>query len=106
MVKADSKYKRLQKKYVSKIDPIFNESDGKNILDSFSRGRNAYLRYDRLETAQMDNSWIQAIEDTLPSLEEIVMNPRRTLSTESEVVPVEKAKKTTKESVMHLSMHT
>ncbi len=106
MVKADSKYKRLQKKYVSKIDPIFNESDGKNILDSFSRGRNAYLRYDRLETAQMDNSWIQAIEDTLPSLEEIVMNPRRTLSTESEVVPVEKAKKTTKESVIHLSMHT
>ena len=65
MVKADSKYKRLQKKYVSKIDPIFNESDGKNILDSFSRGRNAYLRYDSLETAKMDNSWIQVIEYNL-----------------------------------------
>ncbi|MCQ3035342.1 MAG: DUF2357 domain-containing protein [Bacilli bacterium] len=107
MVKAESRYKKLQKKYTTKVDPIFaSDSEAKNVLDSLSRGRNAYLRMDRCESASMDNSWIKAIEDCLPALEDIVMNPRRTLTTEAEVVPVEKARRTTKESVIHLSAHT
>ena len=107
MVKAESRYKKLQKKYTTKVDPIFaSDSEAKNVLDSLSRGRNAYLRMDRCESAVMDNTWINTIEDCLPALEEIVMNPRRTLTTEAEVVPVEKARRTTKESVIHLSAHT
>lgn len=107
MAKAESRYKRLQKKYTTKVDPIFaSDSEAKNVLDSLSRGRNAYLRMDRCESAIMDNTWINTIEDCLPALQDIVMNPRRTLTTESEVVPVEKAKRTTKESVIHLSAHT
>ena len=101
-----SKYQTLQKRLMSSTDSIFKSGDGKEVFDALSRGENAYLRFDRFESSAMDMSWIKRIEEVIPDLNDIVSNPKRTIQTLSEVVEVEKAKKTSRESVQHLASHT
>ena len=101
-----SKYQTLHKKLMSQTNNFFNLKDGKEIYDALSHGQNSYLRFDRVESSAMDNTWIKRIEECIPDLNEIVSNPKRTIQTLSEVVEVEKAKKTTRESVQHLASHT
>ena len=101
-----SKFEKLHRKYVAKTNSLFETKDGKDVLELLSKGKNSYLRFDRFESSAMDMSWIKRIEDTIPQIGEIVENPKKTMQTLSEVVQVEKAKKTTRESVQHLSSHT
>ncbi len=58
------------------------------------------------EFKNFDNEWIKTVEMYLPSLQKIVKNPKSTLKYEEEIVPVEKVKKVTKDSIKHLSQHT
>ncbi|MCB9498247.1 MAG: hypothetical protein H6688_02165, partial [Erysipelotrichaceae bacterium] len=106
MPKIYSKYQKLQRKFVNRTKSIFDEKNGRDILDTISRGKNSYLRMDRYESSFMDLSWIKEVEDCIPELEQIVNNPRRVIATTSDVVAVEKARKTTNESVIHLASHT
>jgi len=55
---------------------------------------------------EFDYSWLDKIEETITYLDEIVRNPRRFIVQEEEIVPVEKAKKITLESIKHLATHT
>jgi len=106
MPKIYSKYQKLQRKFVNRTKSIFDEKNGRDIFDTISRGKNSYLRMDRYESSFMDLSWIKEVEDCIPELEQIVNNPRRVIATTSDVVAVEKARKTTNESVIHLASHT
>lgn len=106
MPKIYSKYQKLQRKFANRTKSIFDEKNGKDILDKISAGQNSYLRMDRYESSFMDLSWIKEVEDCIPELEQIVNNPRRVIATFSDVVAVEKAKKTGVESVIHLASHT
>lgn len=101
-----SKYQTLHKKLMSQTNNFFKLKDGKDIYDALSHGQNSYLRFDRVESSAMDASWIKKIEEVIPDLNDIVSNPKRTIQTLSEVVEVEKAKKTSRESVQHLASHT
>lgn len=101
-----SKYQTLHKKLMSQTNNFFKLKDGKDIYDALSHGQNSYLRFDRIESSAMDPSWIKKIEEVIPDLNDIVSNPKRTIQTLSEVVEVEKAKKTSRESVQHLASHT
>lgn len=58
------------------------------------------------KSIEYDYSWIQKIEDTLVYLDNIVRNPKRFIMQEEEVVPVEKAKKISQETIKHLAQHT
>lgn len=58
------------------------------------------------EFKNFDNEWIKTVEMYLPSLEKITKNPKSTLRYEEEIVPIEKVKKVTKDSVKHLAMHS
>ncbi|HNX16462.1 MAG TPA: hypothetical protein PKO28_03790 [Bacilli bacterium] len=106
MPKIYSKYQKLHRKYLNRTKSMFDEKNGRDILAAISRGKNSYLRMDRYESSFMDLSWIKEVEDCIPELEQIVNNPRRVIATVSDVVAVEKAKKTTNESVIHLASHT
>ena len=78
----------------------------RDIFNAFLNGKNSYLRLTRSESSHFDPSWIKVIEDCLYDLGEIVNNPRQVTKTQSDVVPVELAKKINGESVMHLASHT
>ena len=101
-----SKYQTLQKKLMSQTNKLFELKDAKELYNSLSNGQNAYLRFDRFESSAMDMTWIKQIEECMPDLNDIVSNPKRTIQTLSEVVEVEKVKRTSHESVQHLASHT
>ena len=97
----------LNKKYLSKVSAL--NSQNKHIDDIYNEllhGKNSYLRMRRLESSVFDSSWIEVVEGVLFDLGEIVSNPRQVTKQESNIVPVELAKKTDGESVQHLASHT
>ena len=53
-----------------------------------------------------DYSWIDVVEETIPSLDSIIRNPRRFIVSEEDVVRIEKTKKVTLESIKDLAQHT
>jgi len=53
-----------------------------------------------------DTSWIDMVEETIPYLDNIIRNPRRFIVQEENIVPIEKAKVVTEESIRHLAQHT
>ena len=55
---------------------------------------------------QVDTSWIDVFEETIRYIDNILRNPRRFIINEEDIVKVEKSKKVTVESVIHLSQHT
>lgn len=59
-----------------------------------------------VETMLIDDTWIRTIEDCMFSIEAIVRDPKKYLMTDFEVVNIEKVKKTSSETVRHLSAHT
>ena len=54
----------------------------------------------------VDERWLTIIEESLDAINTIIEKPRRFVTTNEEVVPVELAKKITADSVRHLSMNT
>ncbi len=53
-----------------------------------------------------DTSWIDMIEESIPYLDNIIRNPRRFIVQEENIVPIEKAKVVTEESIRHLAQNT
>ena len=101
-----SRANKIFDKYLSKMSQIKKEKDAATFYQELKAGRNSYMRLDRLATSSFDMSWINAIEDVLFDLGDIVKNPRLVTKTESQLVPIELARKTNSESVRHLASHT
>lgn len=55
---------------------------------------------------EVDEDWIAAIETALPSLHHCVMNPRKFIEEEREVVNIAMARNITSESIRHLTQHS
>lgn len=53
-----------------------------------------------------DFNWIEVFEEYIPYLDNIIRNPRRFIQSEENLVPIEKAKKFTEESIKHLAQNT
>ena len=97
----------LNKKYIAKVNSLNNQNQHFDaIYNELLHGKNSYLRMRRLESSVFDSSWIEVVEGVLYDLGEIVSNPRQVTKQESNIVPVELAKKTDGESVQHLASHT
>lgn len=75
--------------------------------DIFINNTNAILSVKKdYEKKEYDYEWIDMIDETLPYLDNILRNPKRFIVNEEEVVQVEKSKKVTVESIIHLTQHT
>lgn len=75
--------------------------------DIFTNNMNAILSVKTdYEKREYDYKWIDIIDETLPYIDNILRNPKRFIINEEEVVPVEKSKKVTVESIIHLTQHT
>lgn len=71
---------------------------------------NANSDLDRLESTKylckINDDWIKAIEEGLEFVEKAVAEERQFIRTNGEVVPIEKVKKVSKDSVEHLAKHS
>ncbi|MDR0752359.1 MAG: hypothetical protein LBF12_07265 [Christensenellaceae bacterium] len=93
------------------LKDFFNElklhDDFYDRLTNFvAAGDTAILQSRVVETMLIDDTWIRTIEDCMFSIEAIVRDPKKYLMSDFEVVNIEKVKKTTSETVRHLSAHT
>ena len=88
------------------MNTIKKDPYASSLFSSLSTGKNSYMRIDRLESSSFDMSWINAIEDCIHDLGDIVTNPRQVTKITTNIVPVELAKKTGAESVIHLASHS
>lgn len=85
---------------------ILNDIDQKK-LEQFIEKKNAeYKVVTDAHSVQFDYSWIDKIEETLEYLDKIIRVPKKFLAQEEEVVPVERAKKISVETIRHLGQHT
>ena len=55
---------------------------------------------------QIDLKWVEAIEEAIIPLDNIIRNPRRFIVQEEEIVKIELARKISPESIRHLAQHT
>lgn len=60
----------------------------------------------RFVDKQIDLAWVEAIEDAIIPLDNIIRNPRRFIVQEEEIVNIELARKISPESIRHLAQHT
>ena len=72
--------------------------------------RQANIENDKLETVRyvckIDEEWVRNIEEGMVYVEKALREERQFIRTEGEVVPIEKAKHTSKTTVEHLAKHS
>ena len=103
---AESRKSKLFEKYLHRMNTIKKDKYASELFSALSAGKNSYMRLDRLESSNFDMVWINRIEDCIYEIGDIIANPREVTKTVTSIVPVELAKKTGAESVMHLASHT
>lgn len=97
-------------KYFSHISDSLFKYEGQEFPEFF---KNAYLAGDNVlyqknisETKIFEEDWITTLESYFPSIDKITRNPRSFIKYDSEVVDIERSKKTNAESIRHLASHT
>lgn len=72
--------------------------------------KNSNVELDKLEAVKylitIEEDWVKAIEDGLVHVEKAVREERQFIRTNGEMVPIEKVKKVSKNSVEHLARHS
>lgn len=79
----------------------------KEAITKFIETTNSDIRVVQdIEKKVSDTSWMDMIEECIPYLDNIIRNPRRFIVQEENIVPIEKAKVVTEESIRHLAQNT
>ena len=79
----------------------------KDEISKFIETTNSDIRVlQDIEKKVSDTSWMDMIEECIPYLDNIIRNPRRFIVQEENIVPIEKAKVVTEESIRHLAQNT
>ena len=75
-------------------------------MDSISKAYNEFQFSNRRMIKNVDMSWVEALEESLDAMQNIIMSPRNVIKEEELIVNVAHAKKAGAETVRHLAMHT
>jgi hypothetical protein len=79
----------------------------KDELELFCKKTNATTSVkEDVDYVKVDYSWVDNVNDAIPFLDNIIRNPRRFIVSEEDIVPIEKTKKVSEESIKHLATHT
>ena len=92
-----SEYSRI----VTDAFPFYGE-----LMAAFAKGQGTVELRKRYILRAIDELWVRAFEDAIPSIDTIIRNPGRLLQEEEALLPVEQTRKVTSRSVQHLSQHT
>ena len=86
---------------------LFDDDELFGSLDTLLHSsRNTFAMNKKLMAKAIDVSWVEAIENGLVHLDNVLRNPRRTIEDVEEIVPIALSRKITVESVKHLAQHT
>src|SRR5574344_23589 len=85
---------------------LISNSDDETVTQFLDKSDTNVKVQTKYQSVQFDYSWIEKIEETIPYLDNLVRNPRKFIVQEEEVVPVERAKKISQETIKHLAQHT
>lgn len=97
----------LYLKYVNKVGKTLeNDRYFQYLFEMVQAGDTTLRQTHQILHKVVDERWLSTIEESLDALNRITEHPRRFVTTNEEVVPVELARKITADSVRHLSMHT
>ncbi|MEI6578910.1 MAG: hypothetical protein WCN92_05535, partial [Eubacteriales bacterium] len=100
-------YTDLYSNYKQNILSLTNGNEFyEHLMDVVEQGKNNLSLFNRYYEKKIDLEWVDAIEKCIIPLDSIVRNPRKFIIQEEEIVPIERAKKITAESVRHLAQHT
>jgi hypothetical protein len=59
-----------------------------------------------IKRVEVDYSWVDVLNEAVPYLDTIIRNPRRFIVSEEDIIPIEKTKRVSEESIKHLAVHT
>ena len=85
---------------------IINRIDDKDLNEFLNNVDSNVSLETKGKIVTLDTSWVDMVEETIPYLDTIIRNPRRFIVQEENIVPIEKAKVVTEESIKHLAQHT
>ena len=86
---------------------LYNDDKNRDRIDKFTSSvKSEYSLVSNYEKVEANFEWLDIMEDTVMYLDNILRNPNRFIINEEEVVKVELARRTTVESLKHLSKHT
>ena len=75
-------------------------------MDSISRAQNEFQFSNRKLIKTVDTKWVDAIEEALEGMQNIISSPRNVIKEEELIVNVANAKKAGAETVRHLAQHS
>lgn len=75
-------------------------------MDAVSRAQNEFQFSNRKMIKTVDVTWVDAVEETLNAMQNIISSPRNVIKEEDLIVNVASAKKSGAETVRHLAMHS
>lgn len=86
---------------------LLDENDLAGAMDSLLANSAGTISLNRkLMEKAIDVSWVEAIENGIVHVDNVVRNPSRTIIDVEEIVPIALSKRVTVESVKHLAQHT
>lgn len=77
-----------------------------DLVNAVISGERTFYQKEQTERKKFDDSWITTIESYYPSIYRITRNIRSSLRYEQDIIPIEKAKRVTPESIRHLTSNT
>src|SRR5690554_4174541 len=101
------KIKRFQETVMSRVADVYKQLVFPEIfIEATNQNKNIRNQIDKTEYKKFDEDWIVKIESFFPSLNQIINNIRNTLKYEEEILPVERTRRTSNESVRHILRNT
>lgn len=88
------------------IELVNSEEFYSLFMNAVKSGTGEFSLAQRYTENKVDVKWVEAIEEAIIPLDNIVRNPRRFIEQVEEIVPIEQARRITQESIRHLAQHT
>ena len=86
---------------IEKEDEFFNR-----FIMQLNSGKNSLYQKHLSETRVFNGDWVESVSQSLRHIDNIIRDPKSFIAQNSEIVPIERAKKTNSESLRHLSSHS
>ena len=101
--KKDNMYYKLKDQMT---DTLMNEEFYEVFDRSMKSGKNNFSLYQKYINNVIDPKWVEAIEECIIPMDNIIRNPMRFIKEEEEIVNIEQTRKITQASIRHLAQHT
>ncbi|MCQ2398944.1 MAG: hypothetical protein MJ072_00370 [Clostridia bacterium] len=105
--KSRSKIEDLYSSFVNDfVDEVRSNEFYDYFVNTLENSDHTSNLFEKFVERKVDMKWVEAIENAIVPLDEIVRNPLRFIKNDEEIIPIEQARQITTESIRHLAQHT